>query len=138
VEELVAVAYHWAPRERLDSLAAALRDRTWYFAQPPPGNQYWTFSPMYAAYHALDWWAQVRVPVLLVYGAEDRRVPAAASAERIAAALRGAGNTNVTVQIHPGADHTFRLAAGPSGWPSTAPGYIAGLVDWIARRAASR
>lgn len=89
---------------------------------------------MFARYRALDWWSRVRVSVLLLYGAEDQRVPAAASAERIAAALRGAGNSDVTIGVYPGADHTFRLPPGPSGWPATAPGYLSDLLDWIAKR----
>jgi hypothetical protein len=34
----------------------------------------------------------------------------------------------------PGADHTFRLAPGPGGWPRTAPDYVTTLLDWLARR----
>jgi alpha-beta hydrolase superfamily lysophospholipase len=132
--ELVAVAYHGRSRARLDSLVNALRDRTWFFAPPPPDNAYWSFSPIFAQYRPLEWWSRVRVPVLLVYGADDQRVPAVQSAERIAATLRNAGNTDVNVQIHPGADHTFRLTPGPSGWPRTAPDYMPGLLDWLTKR----
>jgi alpha-beta hydrolase superfamily lysophospholipase len=132
--ELVTAAYHGRPRARLDSLAAALRDRPWFFAPPPAGASYWSFSPAFGRYRALEWWAGVRVPVLLIYGAEDQRVPAAESAARISATLRAAGNPDVTVRILPGADHTFRLPPGPSGWPVTAPGYVAGLLEWLARR----
>lgn len=134
VDELVAVAYHGRPRARLDSLVTRMRDRPWSFELPPPADAYWSFSRTFAAYRPLDWWAQLRVPVLLVYGAADQRVPAAQSAERIAAALRGAGNTDVTVRIFPGADHTFRLAPGPSGWPRTAPDYLTTLLGWLAER----
>lgn len=134
VRELVAVAYHGRPRARLDSLVTRLRDRPWFFELPPPADAYWSFSRVFARYRPLDWWARVRVPVLLVYGAEDRRVPAAESAERIAAALRGAGNADVAVRIFPGADHSFRLAPGASGWPRTAPDYVATLVGWLAQR----
>ena len=134
IGELVAVAYHQRPRARLDSLAGRYRDRSWFIAPPPADNLYWLISPMFAPYRALDWWSRVRVPVLLLYGAEDQRVPAAASAERIAAALRGAGNSDVTIRLYPGADHTFRLPPGPGGWPATAPGYLSELLDWIAKR----
>ena len=132
--ELVAVAYHGRPRAHLDSLTTSLRDRPWFFAPPPASAGYWSFSAAFAQYRALEWWGRVRVPVLLIYGAEDRRVPATESAVRIAAALRKAGNADVTVRILPGADHTFRLLPGPSGWPVTAPDYIANLLDWLAKR----
>jgi uncharacterized protein len=133
--ELVAVAYHGRPRARLDSLASRLKDRPWFFPPPPPENQYWAFSRMYAKYRPLDWWARVRVPVLLLYGAEDQRVPAAESASRIEAALRKAGNAEVTTKIFPGADHTFRLRPGPSGWPVSAPDYLPTLLSWLDRMA---
>ncbi|MFL5539888.1 MAG: alpha/beta hydrolase family protein [Longimicrobiaceae bacterium] len=134
VGELVAAAYHGQPRARLDALAAALRDRPWFFAPPPADAPYWAFSADFGRYRPLEWWSRVRVPVLLLYGAEDQRVPAEESAARIAAALRGAGNRDVTVRIFPGADHTFRLPPGASGWPVTAPGYLSALLDWLARR----
>ena len=130
---LVKVAYEGRPRAPVDSLAALVKDRPWFFAPPPPDNAYWNFSPAYAAYRPLEWWAKVRVPVLLLYGANDQRVPAAESAARIEAALRAAGNSAVTTKIFPGADHTFRLRPGPSGWPVTAPGYLDTLTDWLAR-----
>lgn len=135
VSALVAAAYHGGPRAPLDSMAASLRDRPWFFAPPAADNAYWTFSRSYARYDAIAWWSKVRVPTLLVYGAEDRRVPAAESASRIAAALLGnAHDGDVTVRIFPGADHTFRLAPGPSGWPVTAPGYLPTILDWLALR----
>ncbi|HJR64954.1 MAG TPA: alpha/beta fold hydrolase [Gemmatimonadaceae bacterium] len=134
--ELVSVAYHGQPRARLDSLVERFDTRPWFFAPPAPDNHYWTFSRVFATYDAIAWWSRVRVPVLLVYGAEDQRVPAAASASRIEGALRSGGNTQVTVQLHPGADHTFRLRPGPGGWPVTAPDYVSGLLSWLAQRSA--
>lgn len=133
-EELVAVAYHGRPRARLDSLATSLRDRPWFFAPPAPENAYWSFSPLYAQYRPLEWWSRVRVPVLLIYGGDDRRVPAAESAARIAASLLSAGNPDVTVRIYPGADHTFRLPPGAGGWPVTPPDYVSDLLDWLGKR----
>lgn len=134
VNELVAVAYHGQPRARLDAITASQRGRPWFFAPPADDNSYWSFSKMYAAYQPLEWWQRIRVPVLLIYGAADQRVPAAESAARIASTLLRSGNGDVTVRIFPGADHTFRLSPGPSGWPTTAPDYVPSLVDWLARR----
>lgn len=132
--ELVSVAYHARPRARLDSLAERFAGRAWFFAPPAADNPYWRFSRVFATYDPIQWWRRVRVPVLLVYGAEDQRVPASASAARIEAALKAGGNIHVTVQIHPGADHTFRLRSGASGWPITAPNYLPGLLAWLAQR----
>jgi uncharacterized protein len=134
VGELVAVAYHGVPRARLDSLAAALGGRPWFFAPPPPDAPYWTFSRSFGAYQAAAWWAMVRVPVLLLYGDADQRVPARESAARIAAVLLRSGDGEVTARVFPGADHTFRLPPGPSGWPRSAPGFITAVTDWVTRR----
>lgn len=135
VGELVAVAYRGRPRARLDSLASALRDRAWFVPPPAPDNSYWTFSKLYAQYEPLTWWAQVRVPVLLVYGENDQRVPARESASRIASTLaRNPSNVDVTVRIFPGADHTFRMPPGPGGWPVTAADYVPSLLRWLADR----
>ena len=135
VSELVAVAYHGRSWAKLDSIVAVSSGEPWFFAPPAPENSYWTFSKVFAQYRPLESWASVRVPVLLLYGADDQRVPAKESAARIAGALRKAGNKDVTVRIFPGADHAFRLKPGPSGWPDTAPGYISSLLDWLALRA---
>jgi uncharacterized protein len=134
-EELVAVAYDGRPRGRLDSLVTALRGRPWFFAPPAPDNSYWAFSRQYARYRPLDWWARVRVPVLLIYGGADQRVPAQASADRIRATVqRNAPDVDLTVRVLPGADHTFRLAPGPGGWPRTAPDYVRSLLHWLGGR----
>jgi pimeloyl-ACP methyl ester carboxylesterase len=134
VRALVGVAYHGEPRARLDSLTDALRDRPWFFAPPAADNAYWSFSRVWAQYRPLEWWARIQVPVLLVYGSEDQRVPAGESAARISAALLRAGNGDVTVRVFPGADHTFRLPPGPGGWPVTPPQYLPTLLEWLARR----
>jgi pimeloyl-ACP methyl ester carboxylesterase len=132
--ELVGVAYHGWPRGRLDSLVASFRGQRWFFAPPAADNSYWAFSRVFAQYRPLEWWTRIQVPVLLVYGAEDHRVPAAESGARIAATLLRNGNTDVTVRIFPGADHTFRLSPGASGWAASPPDYVPTILEWLARR----
>ena len=80
-----------------------------------------------------EYWRQVRAPVLLVLGAKDRNVNSEQSVERITAALRAGGNTDLTVVMYPDVDHnlmtsvegtgTFRFPAPPAGYPDT-------LVRW--------
>lgn len=134
VDEVVSVAYHHKPRAKLDVLATAYRDRRWFFPLPARDNSYWAFSADLSKYRPLDWWSKVTVPVLLLYGAADQRVPPTESAARIAAALLQAGNIDVTVRIFPSADHTFRLSPGPGGWPLTASDYLTVLHDWLSKR----
>ena len=135
VGELVHAAYHGTPHDRLDSLVVRFQGRGWFFTPPRADASYWSFSRMFGAYDPMAWWRQVRVPTLLVYGAADQRVPARESAARISALLaRTSPAVDVPVRIFPGADHTFRLPPGPSGWPSTAPDYLSALVGWIKDR----
>ena len=137
--ELVAAAYHGRSRERLDSLASRFQGRSWYFAPPAPQSSYWSFSKMFGEFRPLDWWSQVRVPLLLIYGADDARVPARESAARIAGTvLRSAPDPDVTVRIVPDADHTFRLRPAPSGWARSAPDYVPTLLGWLAGVAMTR
>jgi len=131
---LVKAAYWSKPRTIVDSLAGVFKDRSWFFPPPPIDNPYWTFSPAYAMYQPLEWWQKVRVPVLLIYGAEDKRVPPVESSNRIHAALAASGNRNVTTRIIAGADHTFRLRPGPSGWSVTPAAYTSSLMSWLGER----
>jgi len=135
VSETVRVAYHGAPRARLDSLAAKDKGQPWYFAPPAADASYWSFSRTFNEFKPSDWWRQVHVPVLLIYGSADQRVPARESAARITEALSpGSRSIDLTVRLLAGADHTFRLPPGAGGWPETAPDYLSTLLDWIARR----
>ncbi len=66
--------------------------------------------------------AQVRVPALLFYGAEDSWSPVAASVE----AWRAARGSEVEIVVVPGAEHDLTL---PDG--SFAPEYERRLVEWL-------
>jgi dipeptidyl aminopeptidase/acylaminoacyl peptidase len=117
----------------LDSAVARDSTARWAFAVPPNGSFYWTFSKEIADYNPATYWASVRVPVLLLYGAKDRRVKVDESSRNIKAALMKAHNDRYTVRVFPNADHTLRLtSAGGSGfaWPRNAPGYLETLTQW--------
>ena len=75
------------------------------------------------------------MPVLLLWGECDERVPPAVSLERIRAALAAGGNSRLTARIFPGADHTFRIASasGQFAWPRSAEVYPDVLPSWIKR-----
>ncbi|HET6638957.1 MAG TPA: alpha/beta hydrolase [Gemmatimonadota bacterium] len=131
VEALVDVAYHGAPRDSLDALTERARGREWFFEPPAPDDSYWAFSRRIADYDPLVWWRQVDVPVLLVYGAADERVPVEPSVAAITEALESSGHS-ATVRIFEGADHTFRLHRPGDEWPRTAPGYPDAVLEWLA------
>jgi dipeptidyl aminopeptidase/acylaminoacyl peptidase len=117
----------------LDSAVARDSTARWAFAVPPNGSFYWSFSKQIADYNPATYWATVRVPVLLLYGAKDQRVQVDESVRNIKAALVTGHNDRYTVRVFPNADHTLRLtSAGGSGfaWPRNAPGYLQTLTQW--------
>lgn len=131
VEALVDVAYHGAQRDSLDAIAERARGREWFFEPPAPDDFYWAFSRRFADFDPLHWWRQIDVPVLLVYGSADERVPAGPSVDAITRALESSGHS-ATVRIFEGADHTFRVRRQGDGWPRTVTGYPDAILDWIA------
>ena len=132
VRAIVDVVYRGKSRDTLDAMGKEFGTRTWYFAPPPPGDPYWALSKWGAAYRPLDYWRQVRVPVMLVFGTHDERVPPVRSADAIVAALKSAGNSNVTLKMFANADHAFKTVpqASAEGWTKFAPEYAGTLVNW--------
>jgi dienelactone hydrolase len=63
---------------------------------------------------------RIRQPVLILQGALDRQV-SAGQADTLAAAIRGAGNEDVTVTVFPGLNHLF-LPTDGDGSPAEYPG----------------
>jgi uncharacterized protein len=87
-----------------------------------------------ARYDPLSQWREVRVPVLLLFGAADERVPVEVSLRNVRAALEEAQNPRVAWKVFAGADHTFRLPAPPGGnfhWPADPPEYLETLLNWL-------
>jgi alpha-beta hydrolase superfamily lysophospholipase len=135
VEAVVGVAYHGEDRRRLDSLAAALAAKPWYFPLPPPTNSYWAFSRRIVGYDPPSHWMKVQAPVLLLYGSADQRVPPEASIQAIRAALAAAHRAPPTVCVYAGADHTARVRRTGDVWPRNAPGYLEDLIAGVRRAA---
>lgn len=133
VRALVDVAYRGAPREFLDEAAARARGHAWFFEPPAPDDSYWRFSRRIADFDPLAWWREVRVPVLLVYGSADERVPVEPSRAAIVGAIQEAGGV-VEARVFEGADHTFRVRREGDVWPRTVEGYPDAILDWLRAR----
>ena len=134
VHAIVATAYEGAPRADLDRVADEARGHAWAFNLPPASDHYWSFSRSIAGYDPLDYWRRVTVPVLLLYGEEDERVPARLSARRIADAYLAAKGPRLDVMFFPLADHNYRWSSETGGrfaWPRTVPDYPERLIDWL-------
>jgi pimeloyl-ACP methyl ester carboxylesterase len=96
----------------------------------------------YLAIDPLAYARRTRCPALILQGANDLHVPVR-SAERLAWAMRAAGNRDVTVRLFPGVSHALLydpIGLG-SGWVFL-PGFLVcpelsrTAVDWLAVRLA--
>jgi uncharacterized protein len=92
-------------------------------AAVPQAVDQWTrtnaWTKWFADYDPLATARRVRAPVLILEGALDRQV-SAGQADTLAAALRSAGNRDVTERVYPGLNHLFLHTDG-DGSPSEYP-----------------
>ena len=98
------------------------------------------YESSFLAIDPIQYDREVRCPALIIQGGADATVPVR-SAERIASAMRAAGNLDVTVRIFPGVSHS--LLPDPnglgSGWASlpsflTAPEVLDEVTRWSVSR----
>src|SRR5688572_29765981 len=122
-----------APANR-DSAFAASRVAADTTAAPPPWMKF------FLAYEPLPTIRKVKVPVLVLQGATDQQVTAD-QAEAIGAALRQAGNRDVTVRVLPNRNHLFLpdSIGNPAGYvrlPSgkIGPDVMGEIAGWLVRR----
>jgi hypothetical protein len=102
---------------------------------PADDSWIWPFYRATANYDDSAAWAAVRVPVLVLFGGNDRTVPEADSVAQTTAILRKHDPAHVEVRVFPGADHTLRVPpATADAWPLYADGFP-GIIVEFARRA---
>ncbi|HEX8271729.1 MAG TPA: alpha/beta fold hydrolase [Longimicrobiaceae bacterium] len=122
-----------APAVRDSAAAAQLREWEARAARDPWIASFLRHDPVAAA-------RRVRAPALVLHGARDRSVDPA-DARRLGAALRAAGNPDVTVRLLPGIAHS--LLRDPDGAPGremylyrtrVAPEVTGALTGWLVAR----
>jgi hypothetical protein len=107
------------------------------------GMNKWT--RWFADYDPLPTARRVRQPVLILQGALDRQV-SAGQADTLAAAIRGAGNRDVTVHVYPRLNHLFlptecdgSVADYPGLKQRTLPAEVVeAITSWLVARLAPR
>jgi pimeloyl-ACP methyl ester carboxylesterase len=125
--------------EQFDKAVEKVRDRKWYpmLHVPPKDHWMWNFHKRIYDYNSADYWAQVNVPVLVIYGERDLYVPVTESIRNIERALRKAKNPDYTILVLPRASHAFIIepeAGQPFEWWHMAPGFPNLLTAWINQR----
>jgi pimeloyl-ACP methyl ester carboxylesterase len=124
--EFVNVARTGASHDKLRADMTSAGNAPWLddLAIPADDNWIWAWYRSTGNYDNTSAWGSVRVPVLLLFGADDALVPAQASVAQATAILRAHGNMRVIARIFPGADHTERVPpATADGWPHNAAGF---------------
>ena len=73
----------------------------------------------------------MKVPVLVLFGADDELVPPEESIAETVRILKDHGNRAFAVRVFPGADHTLHVPAGePGGWPHVVPGFFEAVTSF--------
>lgn len=132
IDEIIAEQIAQLP----DAQKAQLGDLDAYAANVVAQQMAALQSPWYRffiAYDPAEDLAQIRVPVLAIFGGLDLQVPAEANAEAISAALETAGNADVTIEIIPNANHLFQAAesGGVDEYSRLAPEFVPGFLETI-------
>jgi len=122
-----------------------VRGEAWFKAMefsPAPANHYWRgLYKQIIDYDPMPLWAQVQVPVLFVYGMDDKSVHAPTSIALLQPLLDDPAR-DFTLRTFEGADHGIRVPGGPAeSFPLLphAPGYYDAVLKFVkAQTAISR
>ena len=125
--------------EQFDAAVERVRGTKWFpmLHVPPKDHWIWTFHKRIYDYNAADYWAQVSVPVLVIYGERDLYVPVSQSIWNIDRALSKAKNRDYTILVLPRASHSFNIEPVPGQpfeWWHMASGFPDLLTAWITQR----
>jgi pimeloyl-ACP methyl ester carboxylesterase len=109
-------------RDQLDTEIPKVENEKWFDLVAPPSKDHWAWTEYRkrADFDSLLSWAKVNVPVLLLYGELDEKVPATESIEQIDKTLQAAGNSDYTEILIPRAQHNLTVHSEPSP-PYTCP-----------------
>jgi len=130
------------PLDRDSSLTAAQRDSAYRagWAEVDSLGARMPWLPYFIGYDPLPTARRVRQPVLIVQGGTDRQVTPDQASE-LEAAIRGAGNRDVTMRVFPQMNHLF--IHDPDGMPAgygrlpnrrVEPEVLGVIADWLAAK----
>jgi pimeloyl-ACP methyl ester carboxylesterase len=123
------------PRQTFREAALKAQKEPWFDWLGLPGDESWIWAryPKLGNVDTLRLWANIYVPMLLVYGERDQLVPVDESIARIEGALASPDSRNCSF-IVPDAQHNLTIRPknnDPFFWWQTAPGVYALVIDWV-------
>lgn len=94
----------WA---KFQAFAGPYRNEKWFSYVGEPEQRGWPQKKLYlmAQIKSSEFWRQVKIPVLALYGGKDLNVPAAKNVTALTAELTAAGNRDFTIKVFPNANH---------------------------------
>ena len=128
----VDVARNGLPHEGLRAEIARAQGAPWLARLniPADGDPGWRRFRALSNYDNRAAWSRVRVPVLLLFGANDALVPPRATIATVDSILRAHG-IRPAVVVFPHADHNLQVSLRAGRSPHLAPGYPDVVVRWI-------
>jgi len=103
-------------------------------AIPDDDNWIWDWYRHYGNYDNRPQWAQIHVPVLILFGGKDALVPVQESISDVVRTLKAHGNSHVAIRVFQDADHTLHVPPASRGeWPHLPKGFPDVLRDFIVR-----
>lgn len=79
--------------------------------------------------------AQLKAPLLALFGEKDRLIPVVESVSTFWSILGKSGHKDFTIRVFPNAGHGIQIVGGAQGKPpEPAPGYWQTVIDWIKTR----
>jgi len=88
--------------------------------------------PGFSSFDPLPYWEKCTIPVLAIYGADDKIIPPAKNQEMIGKALKKAGNDQNVFKIFPQADHEIKIKLSEDPPVSfVASGFNELISEWI-------
>lgn len=107
-----------------------LTDLPAFRSLPSPEAQEMYFARREISFDPAPYVEKIKVPVLLLFGDEDRTIPFERAAMRWRESLKKAGNRDVEVEIIPGANHGLRTQIRGAG-RVMAPEYWPAVSQWL-------
>lgn len=94
----------WA---KFQAFVGPYRNEKWFSYVREPEQRGWPQKKLYlmAQIKSSEFWRQVKIPVLALYGGKDLNVPAAKNVTALTAELTAAGNRDFTIKVFPDANH---------------------------------
>lgn len=94
----------WA---KFQAFVGPYRNEKWFPYLREPEQRGWPQKKLYlmAQIKSSEFWRQVKIPVLALYGGKDLNVPAAKNVSALTQALTAGSNQDFTVKVFPDANH---------------------------------